>query len=119
MNKEIETSLKFLRLGELKASNNSLTTGAENDCYERLLNFVKTIDSDSQPAKVLKEGYDRMGEIIEEDIKKLEGQFNRMGFLERGDYYQRESAKIEISCLRNFHSLCWEVALNFNLIPKE
>ena len=107
-----------LRMKYLDAAN-ILYANAQNvtdylGCRDMLYNFIDTIKEDGKAADHLKNELDRINLDKNENIKKLEDDKKNMGYLERKDY-DNERDRIEINAIHDMKTLCWIVALEYNL----
>lgn len=119
--KEEMLSLKQVRLQHLQEAAYCIARHDENQGFEYLKNFIATVENDSDAAKRINEASSEMVIFIKQKYEVLSKHVDSpdMGILEQSDIWIGGRSLVRKEALRNFSNDCWDIALDFELIPKE
>jgi len=129
--KEEEWNLKAARLKILLDASYELVSHNYEQCREYLFVFMDTIPVSSVASTELHDVYKSLEEVFNEGIDEI--QHNILGIYGRGfeqdndplhglpvgDYQEEETFKLQRYFSRSFHSKCWSVSHEHELIPSK
>ena len=127
MDKEEQYTLKVVRLKELEQAGIGLGTMDNQGAFNHLRNFADSVEEHSQAGKQLSERFKVIEKKCNDGLAAMRQEVNysmSTGILKVDgvpwyDYERVEKSTLYSTFIRSFNKACWQIALKYNLIPKE
>ena len=126
---EGEIGIRSVRLRMLSLASEYLADGESEKCRKWLLNYLDTVDKESEMGKSLLVEYQELTDGYNKEVAELNGIFDKAsrGYdyenitqgLPASDWLEIESKKTSGKYLRELHGLCWNYGNRYDLILKE
>lgn len=81
--------------------------------------FIDTIKEDSKPGKAIIQGWNKIEQTRQQQLKDLKEGIQDEGFLEQKDLWENQRIEIEIHARHSMLAKCWTVALSMGLFHEE
>jgi len=112
---KIDYSIGHLRMKYLDLANIKFAQGDFISCKGFINNFLDTVKDESPAGISIKIEFDKINNMIKQQIRDMEIGMGNLGWLEKRDYETKGREEIEINKIHDMKEICWRIGLKEGL----